>query len=591
MAQRTQWPVPCHLCAFPVNRGDQWVIEHKQSRSLRPDLTWEMSNWAISHRSCSNRSGQAAVIEKAKAQALRDAGVSSHVHASTQSPPLPFSPPGGQRKPLEIRPELEWTNATQPSPTWLLPVLAVPQDASVPLAMTPVHPEAVDSYGPDAVVWIETQFGVTLRWWQVLTVIRMLEHRDDGSLCWRTVLLSASRRSGKSLLLRSIACWRLAHAHLFGETQTVVHTGSDVAICREVQRGAWRWAEEVAGYVVSRANGKEAVETPSGDRWLVRSQSAVYGYDACIALGDECWDVPATVVDDGLEPAMLERQSPQLILTSTAHRRATMLMRGRIAGALTQEDDETLLLLWAALPQDDPAAPETWRKASPHWSADRERTLRAKHQAAMAGQADTEFDDPDPMQGFTSQYLNLWRLNERPEPKGDPLASAEQWAGLVAAPEDRKPDAAAIESWFEHGVSLALAWRTDGPAIVQVSDHQDMSSAVEELKASGYRGRVTVGASLKDDPALRGVSMAAGQTRTTAAVADLARLLLEDVLRHDGSEHLAEQVLAVRTQAGADGPRLVSKGRADAIKAATWAVTAARKRQSGSMRMILPSTS
>jgi hypothetical protein len=83
--------------------------------------------------------------------------------------------------------------------------------------------------------------------------------------------------------------------------QTVVHTGSDVAICREIQRGAWRWAEEVAGWKVSQSNGKEAIEAPAGDRWLVRAQGAVYGYDVTLGIVDEGWNVKPDTVSEGLE--------------------------------------------------------------------------------------------------------------------------------------------------------------------------------------------------------------------------------------------------------------------------------------------------
>ena len=46
--------------------------------------------------------------------------------------------------------------------------------------------------------------------------------------------------------------------------------------------------------------------------------------------------------------------------------------------------------------------------------------------------------------------------------------------------------------------------------------------------------------------------------RTSAAVADLDRLLAEDAVRHDGGEHLTGQVLGVRTLPGPDGARMVS---------------------------------
>jgi hypothetical protein len=449
--------------------------------------------------------------------------------------------------------------------------------------------DAVGSYGAEAIAWIEAEQRITLRWWQALAVTRQLEHRADGSLCHRTTVESAPRRAGKSVRVRGLALWRMAHPHLFGEVQTVIHTGSDVAICRDVQRGAWRWAEELAGWSVSRANGKEALETPGGDRWLVRAKGAVYGYDVCLGIVDEGWNVAPDVVTEGLEPATLERLSPQLHLTSTAHRRATSLMRTRLQVALTMEDPDTLLLLWAAPAGSDPGDPEVWRAASPHWSEDRRRMIADKYAKALAGEADPQADDPDPMAGFVCQYLNIWRLREAPAERGDPVVSTDDWSALVVDVPEGPPAGAAVESWFSDGVSLALAWRSGEYVVVSVQDLADLSDVKGALADAGFKGRVTVGASLVDDPALSGVRVDKGQGRTAAAVQDLRRLLDDGVFRHDDGDLLTDQVLGARTVPGADGPRMASKGAADAVKAAVWAVTACRRPSVGRPRLIVAS--
>ncbi|MFJ8685061.1 terminase [Micromonospora wenchangensis] len=308
--------------------------------------------------------------------------------------------------------DLAWNPERLAEYAWLRPLLTLPDDASPPLSMSLPPADAVGSYGPEAVEWIESSQRIRLRWWQALAITRQLEHREDGSLCHRVVVESAPRRAGKSVRVRGLALWRMAHPELFGEVQTVIHTGSDVAICREIQRGAWRWAEEVAGWTVTMGNGKESIETPDGDRWLVRAQRAVYGYDVALGIVDEAWDVKPDTVSEGLEPATLERSSPQLHLTSTAHRRATSLMRSRLRVALEGGEDDTLLLLWGAPAGSDPGDPEVWRAASPHWSEDRRRMIADKYAKAVAGEADPQADDPDPMAGFTAQYLNIWPLRE-----------------------------------------------------------------------------------------------------------------------------------------------------------------------------------
>jgi len=488
---------------------------------------------------------------------------------------VPSLSPGDDR--LTVRADLVWDPARLAGYEWLRPFLAVPQDAAPPWATSPPPPDAVASYGAQAVEWVESTQRIRLRWWQALAITRQLEHRKDGSLCHRMVVESTPRRAGKSVRVRGLALWRMAHPDLFGEVQTIIHTGSDVAICREIQRGAWRWAEECAGWTVSRSNGKEAVETPTGDRWLVRAQQAVYGYDVCFGIVDEGWNVSPDTVFEGLEPATLERSSAQLHLTSTAHRRATSLMRSRLQLSLTTEDEDTLLLLWAAPPGCDPGDEQVWRAASPHWSQDRRRMIADKYAKALAGEADPQADDPDPMAGFTAQYLNIWQLRASAADRGEEVVSAQAWAGLAAQVPPGPPDAAAVESWFGDGVSVALAWRLGERVVVSVSDVADLSEVAGVLASAGFTGVATVGASLLGDPALAGVRARKGQGRTGAAVAELRRLLAEGVLCHDGGEVLTEQVLAARTMPGADGPRLVSSAAADAVKAAAWAIGDCRR--------------
>lgn len=346
-----------------------------------------------------------------------------------------------------VRPELLWPAHRADPPTWLKSYLRVPRNASPPLAMSPVHPEATGSHGPKAVRWIEREIGIKLRWWQKLATVRQLECRADGSLCWMDVTESASRRVGKSVRLRSMALWRLAVGpSLFAESQLAIHTGKDLAIVREIQRGAWHWAE-ARDWRVVRAIGRESIE--NGDhRWLARSTDSVYGYDITLGMVDEGWDVDPPTVSEGMEPAAMERISPQIVLTSTAHRKATSLMRGRISDALAV--DSSLLLLWGAPDGVDAGDFETWRAASAHWSPARLRLMQSKFEKALRGEADPEIDDPDPMSGFESQYLNRWQLRLGAGgalPGWDDLETQR----VPPAPEALGVAADASGSWFSLG--------------------------------------------------------------------------------------------------------------------------------------------
>lgn len=218
--------------------------------------------------------------------------------------------------------------------------------------------------------------------------------------------------------------------------------------------------------------------------------------------------------------------------------------------------------------------------------------LAAKYDAALAGEVDPEADDPDPMEGFRAQYLNVWPpLNVKPM-RGEPVVDRVAWGELTATGRpDRAPDAAAIESSFAGGVFVVLAWRLpDGAALVSTEALDDLALAGLAVTASGFAGSCVVGASLVDDPALAGLRTTPGKGTPVGAVLDLARLLAEGQLAHDGSEPLTSQVLGARTVPGAGATRLASHGDVAAIKAACWAATAARskpaRRTSG--RVLLP---
>lgn len=594
-------PMQCGRCDRIVDGSEPWVVGHIVGRGIRPDLMWDPANWQPEHRTCSDASGQAAVIEKARAEgiALAQAGLSSPEDAAGQPPPLPFSLLGGHGEPVEIPEGLSWASFVQAAPVWLAPHLVLPETANPPLAISPLHPDTVGSFAlpgdravcPEgAIAWIERVEGKQLRWWQALGLILKLQHDEQGRLPKRKVVETGPRRAGKSVGLRGLALWRMQFGRdLFGERQEVVHTGSDLSVCRKAQKEAWRWAESME-WKVTRGNGKEAIDTPDDDVWLVRAQDATYGWDTTLALVDEGWDVKPDTVDEGLGPSLMGRQSPQLVLTSTSHRRARSTMRSALSTALLEDDPRTLLLWWGALPGADVSDPATWKAASPYWDEDRAEFVASMYAKALAGEQDPEFDDPDPMRGFACQYANLWTLKKSGAGRGEPVVDQPAWDRLVAEVPFAVPDAAAIESWFEDGVSLVLGWRCRDRVVVSATAHEDLASAVAALKASEFRGVTMVGASLVGDPALKGLATRAGEGRVGAAAAELRGLLREDVVRHDGQTHLAAQVLALRTIAGADGPRMASSERADAVKATAWVIRAARTGGTTIRRMVLPTS-
>ena len=116
-----------------------------------------------------------------------------------------------------------------------------------PRLETPRPSDVVGSYGAEAAGWIGHYLRDGLRAWQRYALERLLEHRADGSLRWRRVILTVSRRSGKSVLSRGLCGWRVGAADLFGEAQEVVHVANLRATAQRIWTPAARTLEETLG--------------------------------------------------------------------------------------------------------------------------------------------------------------------------------------------------------------------------------------------------------------------------------------------------------------------------------------------------------
>lgn len=471
---------------------------------------------------------------------------------------------------------------------WRVPWLAdlidgMPDSATWPRFMTVPHPDAAGSYGAGAVEWLQTVGGIKPRWWQALALTRQLEHDGDGRLVWLEVLDTTSRQSGKSVLLRAGAAWRLHQTGLFDEQQLIMHTAKDLQIAREVRREAKAWAQS-RGYPTREVNGSEEITEPaSGSRWLVRGKNSTYGYSVGYALADEAWGLPVAVIDDGLQPTMLERQSPQLVLASTAHRKATPLFPERRAQALQELDapQSTLLLEWSAPRTADIDDLSAWRQASPHWSAGRQRLLESRIRRVQSGES-LDPDEDDPVESFRCQYLNHWPARAVHTP-GEPLIDLAQW---MQARGTAGPDArlfAAIEDWFGKGCAVAVVARDGELFEVDAWTADSWEAAVADVAAvyaGREHGRLLLGPSMWDRIGGSAVSArCVHSTDTRSGLALFRQMFGAGRIVHDSTHELDAQLLAVKVRELSSGMNLVPGGRNDLVKATVWALQAAHRQR------------
>ena len=452
--------------------------------------------------------------------------------------------------------------------------------------MTVPHPRAVDSIGPEFIRWAGKREGQPLRWWQKLVATRLLEIDGDDRLVWETLLLTMARQLGKSWLLRELLFWRVHQHSRFGEPQDVLHTGKDLQVCKEVLRPALYWAQDQPGYKISRGAGNMEIEwLEDHSRWLLRAKGATYGYSVSIAAVDEAWKVDPGIVDEGLAPTMVEREQPQLLLVSTAHRQATplVLSRRKVALQNLEVGDGDLLIEWSAPRATAIDDIQGWRLASPHWTPQRQRLIGKQVEAVQAGEGEVGKDEADPVEAFRAQWLNQWPTKSIPVTVGDSLLPSGLWGFLAEPVSGDGPLFVAVEDDWGNGAAVAAAAvLEDGRFEVDGWLCQDWDAAILDVQRLGAVRRIRqllVGASMLNRVPLGTSPPAepAGLRETKVGLALLRDLAANGMLVHDDTHNLDEAVALAQVRELSTGLQLVPGGSWHLVKALVWAVNAAHK--------------
>lgn len=446
----------------------------------------------------------------------------------------------------------------------------------LPRLESPAPARAVGSFGPDCQEWVRKAFGLELRAWQAYAINRALEHDENGELVWPMVVITVGRQSGKSVVSRAVCMWRMHHAELFGEQQTILHVANKVETAREVMRPAAHWAVQKYGKAAYRSgNTAPQIELPSGDRWIIQAanDSAGVGYSISMAFIDEAWRVQRKVVDDAINPTLAERQQGQVWLVSTAGDSTSDLMMAYRQRALDRlEADEpgsVLLLEWSAPAEASPDEVDTWRWGSPEWTDKRETFLRQ------------QWENIEP-EAFRREFLNQWTVRAN-------HWLHEAWWAETKGDDELPADAVwciAAESDFDgmgHAVAIA-AQDDDGRIVTRVSTFRtiaEVDERIAQIRADhpqlhvqvtpGYRDRLT-----------QHIDGIVGQREAPAATQNLLDLFDRRAIRHDGSqvlqEHFANATIS-RRQQGWVLAAPMGKGGVYAARAVMFAAAQATKTQ------------
>ena len=260
MTQWAQEQRPCCRCGLPIDytldgrRRDGPTLDHLDPVAIYGVEGHADERLAPAHLRCNASAGSAVRRRNQKKQkqtrtTTTPAFLQGH-RPDPRPPVVSLSPPESDDL-AGIGPVFDDVVGIVP---WLADLAVAADGGDVPpRLMTSAHPTATGTYGPAFVRWVDGQPQLHPRktqgllWWQRLVAYRALEHDADGALVWRNVLLTVSRQSGKSWLLRSLIAWRIAHADLFGELQQVLHVAHKLDAAAHVWEPAAHWAQTQPG--------------------------------------------------------------------------------------------------------------------------------------------------------------------------------------------------------------------------------------------------------------------------------------------------------------------------------------------------------
>jgi hypothetical protein len=587
-------PAPCARCGETIPAGINPRLVQLDHVDVPVRGGGQAGQGALSHRRCNLADGARvtnarARLRRSEAQEIsaggagfplgdrRQAALVSHALGPRRphrrgsgriGPDRPASP--------EIRALPAESEAAVLGDPWVKALGPMPDDERLPRIMSGRHPRAVGSYVDAWSDYCRTRLGWAPYWWQALCAARILEHDADGELVWINVLVSTTRQVGKSALLRSLAMFRVDSPALFGETPNVFIASTTMRLASEVMRPAALWADGQPGWRAYRGAQNPHIEAPSGGRWLVGAVDASHSFTVGMPITDEAWGIEAETVADHMEPTMLAAVRPQFLVTSTAHPEATTYVPDLRAQAMSElvDPDHTLIVEWSVDRAFDDVLDEgLWRVASPRWTAQRERLLRAKVASGKVSPV-----------SFRAQYLNQWPDRADVVARAH-LADAALYARAqgVGATGRGEPVVVALED--------VAGGEQGAVAVAEVRDeHVHLSGEVfptrrqawdyvDALSASLVDGdvRVLIGASLVSDPRAETLTVPVelrGARETKTGIGLYRSFLRDGVVVHDVEcPGLTSQMLAALiTSSASTGARFDDAERHDLATAAVWAV-------------------
>jgi hypothetical protein len=245
--------------------------------------------------------------------------------------------------------------------------------------------------------------GTPLMPWQRQVVDVAGEH-VDGIPCYREVVFTVPRQSGKTTLILALMLHRALY---YGRPQRIAYTaqtGHDARMKLLDDFVPILERSPLAPLIarVYRAAGDEAVIFGNGSRIdvLRNTVSSGHGRTLDFAIIDEAFADEDDIREQALLPTMATRKDAQILVVSTAGTDRSLYLRRKVdqgrAAAELNTGFGSAYWEWSAEPDDDPFDRETWRRCMPALGLTVQESA-VEH--AMGTMTANE---------FRRSYLNVW---------------------------------------------------------------------------------------------------------------------------------------------------------------------------------------
>jgi hypothetical protein len=423
---------------------------------------------------------------------------------------------------------------------------------------------------------------VELMPWQITALSGQLQHDDNGELLFRESLVSTARQQGKSVALRALCGYFLTEyaTGVVGRPVNVLSTANMLDRAEAIFNDLAFILRDLFGAKLIQQIGRKSVQMPDGSRWEVRAASPkLHGGSYDLIVVDELWNIAPQVLDDALRPAQIARPNPLLSMWSTAGDESSTAMINYRSMALQEIDNgitsSSFFAEWSLPTGADSTDQSLWGYANP--ALGRTVTLKALQAASSK-------------ESFNRAHLNQW------------VASRGAWLDAGAWDKCRSPqeippggilaiDSSVDEARYVGVRAVSVNHQVFTTVEFVVDSEAQMWNNVQRIMAEpSTLLLVTPTLEIHLPVNLKRRYQLTGYAELLRYTALVRSMIMEDKVRHDGNQTLAEhcgRAVLVRTAQGAVLSSQKSPGPIEAARCMIWAVSAVSRPQNKQKPMLV----